>query len=56
MKMKMEQCRLLRNAQFVYCPDCRSVFGINVPWKLSSTKFLHERGTGHKPYYVRIAS
>lgn len=48
----------LADAEGLWCEQCEKMWVKyeNPAWGLNKTKGLHERGTGHKPIYVKFAS
>ena len=46
----------LRDAQYAICRECGQTFpNVPAPWKLSSSKWLHENGTGHRVDYYAFS-
>lgn len=50
----VERVRLVRDAQAAWCPTCESVL-FSQYWAASKSKWMHERGTGHKVWLVALA-
>jgi hypothetical protein len=41
------------DAMYVFCPACDTLMDtLNLPWGPRQAKGMHERGTGHRPFYV----
>lgn len=43
-----------KDAMHLWCPECDKIiaFGPGQYWDISKTKWMHERGTKHHPFYV----
>lgn len=50
----VRRVRLVRDAAAAYCPTCDEVLHCQY-WGPSSSRWLHERGTGHKVWLVALA-
>lgn len=58
MAYEVELVKRVRDADGAACKDCESWFdrysNLNLPWTWKRSKWMHERGTGHRMELYRI--